>query len=94
MKFMALTFPIEIAYASQNGSHKIINIEANAHWTVEQAIMHSGILQLFSEICLSQQKVGIFGKIVSLSDCIKPGDRIEIYRPLKIDPKEARRLRS
>ncbi len=40
------------------------------------------------------QRVGIFGKIVPLTRIVKQGDRIEIYRPLKRDPKDARRART
>jgi len=61
--------------------------------TVEQAIRHSGILKRFPEIDLSQQKVGIFGKLVKLDASVKEGDRIEIYRPIIADPKTVRRRR-
>lgn len=37
---------------------------------------------------------GIWGKVVDLTCVLQPGDRVEIYRPLIIDPKTARRLRS
>lgn len=62
--------------------------------TVEQSIIDSGILLEFPEIDLKKQSVGIFNQIVSLNQLIKAGDRIEIYRSLVIDPKEARRLRA
>jgi putative ubiquitin-RnfH superfamily antitoxin RatB of RatAB toxin-antitoxin module len=38
--------------------------------------------------------VGIFGVIASLQDAVHDGDRVEIYRPLVADPKEARRVRA
>ncbi len=41
-----------------------------------------------------KQSIGIFGKLVSLDTLVMPGDRIEVYRPLLIDPKEARRNRA
>jgi uncharacterized protein len=39
-------------------------------------------------------RVGIFGKLVELSQALRDGDRIELYRPLQIDPKDARRKRA
>jgi hypothetical protein len=61
--------------------------------SVEDAIRRSGILERFPEIDLSQQKVGIFGKLVKLDAPLKDGDRIEIYRPIIADPKTVRRRR-
>lgn len=61
--------------------------------SVEDAIRHSGILERFPEIDLSEQKVGIFGKLVKLDSPLKEGDRIEIYRPITADPKTVRRRR-
>lgn len=61
--------------------------------SVEDAIRHSGILRRFPEIDLTQQKVGIFGKLVKLDAPLKEGDRIEIYRPIIADPKTVRRRR-
>ncbi len=61
--------------------------------SVEEAIRRSGILDRFPEIDLSQQKVGIFGKLVKLDAPLKDGDRIEIYRPIIADPKTVRRRR-
>ena len=41
-----------------------------------------------------QEKVGIFGRRASLDQPLAEGDRVEIYRPLAVDPKEARRRRA
>ena len=48
----------------------------------------------YCDINLQTNKVGIFSKIVALDVPVRAGDRIEIYRPLILDPKEARRLRA
>jgi putative ubiquitin-RnfH superfamily antitoxin RatB of RatAB toxin-antitoxin module len=52
----------------------------------------SGILELFPEIDLNSADLGIFGKIVREPEKqeVLEGDRVEIYRPLLIDPKQAR----
>ena len=56
--------------------------------------MQSGILQQFTDIDLRNNKIGIFSRPVKLTDQLKDGDRIEIYRPLLADPKEIRRKRA
>lgn len=55
--------------------------------TVSDAIKRSGILERFHAIDMEKQKVGIFGKFVKLDAAVEDGDRIEIYRPLTVDPK-------
>ncbi len=61
---------------------------------VEEAIARSGILQQFPEIDLSQQKVGIFGKVTKLDNILQDGDRVEIYRQITADPKQVKRRRT
>jgi len=87
------TITVEVAYAKPD-HQKVILVEIKEGSTLEQVIKASGILTLYPEIDLSKQKIGIFGKIKNLQDIIQVGDRIEIYRPLLIDPKEARRKRA
>ena len=60
---------------------------------VKKTIELSGILQQFPEIDLSQQKVGLFGKITKLDAQVNEGDRIEIYRQITADPKQVKRRR-
>ena len=54
--------------------------------TGKGAIEKSGILRMFPTIDLSVQKVGVFGRVVKLDAALKPGDRVEIYRPITCDP--------
>jgi putative ubiquitin-RnfH superfamily antitoxin RatB of RatAB toxin-antitoxin module len=62
--------------------------------TVADAIRASGLLQAFPEIDLAANRVGIYGSLVPLGRLVRDGDRVEIYRPLTADPKEARRRRA
>ncbi|OIV47911.1 RnfH family protein [Sodalis sp. TME1] len=62
--------------------------------TLEQAIRASGLLALRQDIDLDVNKVGIFSRPAKLEDQLSDGDRVEIYRPLLIDPKELRRQRA
>ncbi len=85
---------VEVVYAPNSAVQKLISLKLPAGYTVEQAIQQSHILDEFPEINLAVNKVGIFSKTVALSQIISENDRIEIYRPLKIDPKQARLLRA
>lgn len=84
---------IEIAYALPE-IQQLIELQVAAGTTAREAIENSGILQRFPEIDLSRHEIGIFGKVVKLDHVLSPGDRVEIYRPLIVDPKEARRRRA
>ena len=89
---MANLITVEVAYAKPD-AQKIITVQVEKNSTIEMAIQRSGILELFPEIDLTKQKVGIFSQLKKLTDKVQHGDRIEIYRELTIDPKEARRKR-
>ena len=62
--------------------------------TVREAALQSGLEVEFLELDLQQAPLGIFGKVVKDETVLRDGDRIEVYRPLLIDPKEARRKRA
>jgi putative ubiquitin-RnfH superfamily antitoxin RatB of RatAB toxin-antitoxin module len=62
--------------------------------TVQQAIIASGILEKVPELDLASIRVGVYGKLKPLEAILEPHDRIELYRPLIADPKEARRRRA
>lgn len=87
------TWRVEVAYAIPL-RQEVIEIPVHPGTTIEQAIRASGMLERFPEIDLSQHRVGIFGEVARLHDPVHDGDRIEIYRPLSADPKEARRRRA
>ena len=84
---------VEIVYG-KTGSARVIRQKVPAGTTLRQAIEQSGILAIHPEIDLDENKVGIFSRKRELRDPVHDGDRIEIYEPLKVDPKEARRRRA
>lgn len=84
---------ISVAYGSADRV-RLVNLKVAPGTTVEQAILASGILSLCPEIDLAVNRVGIFNRARALTDPVAAGDRIEIYRPLVADPKEARRRRA
>jgi putative ubiquitin-RnfH superfamily antitoxin RatB of RatAB toxin-antitoxin module len=62
--------------------------------TAEDAVRASGLLERHPEIELGRQKLGIYGQVVAAQAPLRDGDRVEIYRPLTVDAKEARRRRA
>ncbi|MCB1900725.1 RnfH family protein [Cognatazoarcus halotolerans] len=76
---------IGVAY-SEPGQQIWLNIEVPDDATVREAIDRSGILKQLPHVDLASQKVGVFGRLVKLDAALKPGDRVEIYRPIIADP--------
>jgi uncharacterized protein len=78
---------MQIGVAYSEPSQQIwLTIEVPDYATVRDAIERSGILRQFPHIDLETQKVGVFGKLVKLEAALRPGDRVEIYRPIICDP--------
>ncbi|MCB1802038.1 MAG: RnfH family protein [Gammaproteobacteria bacterium] len=84
---------VEVVYASPT-EQVLEQLRVPAGSSVETAIKSSGIMERFPEIDLAVNKVGIFGKASTLEAELVDGDRVEIYRPLIADPKEARKKRA
>lgn len=84
---------VEVAYAGLH-EQQLFTLQIQEGSTLEQAILCSGLLKMFPEIDLTKQKIGVFSQIRQLQDIAQDGDRIEIYRPLYIDPKERRRMKA
>lgn len=84
---------VEVCFATATEQY-LTSVEIPENACVEEAIFQSKILEKYPEIDLTVNKVGIFSRIVELSQPLRALDRIEIYRPLTIDPKEARLLRA
>jgi hypothetical protein len=84
---------VEVVYALPDRQvMKRLNVAKGT--TAENAIVQSGILDMFPEIDLAKNRYGIFGKLIKNGTVLHHRDRIEIYRPLIIDPKDARRKRA
>lgn len=76
---------IAVAYAGSVGNHWL-KVDVPDACTVAEGIKLSGILKLCPDIDLARQKIGVFGKVVKKDAPLRPGDRIEIYRPIICDP--------
>ena len=90
---MGADFRVEVVYATPSRQARYpLRIAPGA--TVDDAIRASGVLEAFPEIDLARNRVGVFGRLVRPDQALRDGDRVEIYRPLTADPKEARRKRA
>ena len=86
------TIRVEVVYAdAQKQIVRSAEVATNA--TVEQAI-HASAIREALPAAFVPASIGIFGRIVASDSPLRDGDRIELYRPLKIDPKQARRRRA
>lgn len=83
---------IEVCYALPD-RQTLIPVSLPEGATVRAAIEASGVLALHPEIDLVHAKTGIYGKLASLDAPLADHDRVEIYRPLIVDPKIARQRR-
>ena len=84
---------VELVYALP-GRQTLVVLTVPRDTTVVDAIVRSGLPLSHPEIDTMRGQIGIFGKRVPPETILKNGDRIEIYRPLTADPKEARRRRA
>ena len=89
---MSALLSIEVCYALPD-EQALIAVELPEGATVQQALDASGILRRYPQIDLKKQKVGVFGKLKPLDTVLADHDRVEIYRPLIVDPKAARQRR-
>jgi hypothetical protein len=83
---------VEVVYALPRGEDSVVLAVAPGA-TLREAVVASGLLRRHPEIDLARQRIGVYGKLRPADASAAEGDRIEIYRPLAADPKEARRRR-
>jgi putative ubiquitin-RnfH superfamily antitoxin RatB of RatAB toxin-antitoxin module len=83
---------VQIAYARADKA-VLRDLTVPEGTTLQEAIFTSGILRDEPDVDLSICKVGIFGKVKPMETVLRENDRIEIYRPLIADPKDARHRR-
>ncbi len=84
---------VVVCYATAK-QQEIIPLELPPQTNILQAIQQSGVLDQYTEIDLAKNTIGVFGKLVNLDQVLQDKDRIEIYRPLRINPMDARRSRA
>lgn len=89
---MAETVGVAVAYAAAGVEHVIDVIVAEGA-TLEAAIKASGLGERVAGFDLASHQVGVWGRIRPRQSAVREGDRIEVYRPLVVDPNTARQRR-
>ncbi|HSQ69749.1 MAG TPA: RnfH family protein [Steroidobacteraceae bacterium] len=84
---------IEVAYARPD-RQRVIRLALAPGLSAIAAVQASGILQEFPELGATRLELGIYGRRAAHEQPLRPGDRVEIYRPLQADPREMRRRRA
>jgi len=82
---------VMVSYAPRQVAQ--VNLNLSQPCIVLQALQQSGLLTRFPEFDHQHTVVGIWGRKVALNQMLRDRDRVEIYRPLVVDPKVARRER-
>lgn len=77
--------------AAMPDRQQLVSIRLSEGATVTDAINESGIAAGFPEIEFDTCSVGIWGQPAARDKVLRNNDRVEIYRPLETDPREARR---
>ena len=84
---------VEVVFAlPDRQSLETITVDDGA--SVADALRLSGIEERFPDVSFDELQVGIWGKPVERTQALRDGDRVEVYRPLEMDPREARRLKA
>lgn len=84
---------VSVAYSPQARVVDETELSLPAGATLADAVRSSGLLDRHPELDVTQAKFGIWGRVQSPETMLRERDRVEVYRPLQVDPKEARRLR-
>ena len=90
---MNITVAISVVYSPAPRQTRQWQLMVPEGTTVKQALTASGVIKEFPELSQDALKLGIWGKRCGAHLALKDNDRIEIYRPLRVDPKVARRER-
>ena len=84
---------IEVVYGRRERQGRFV-VEVEEGTTVLRAIERSGVLAEFPEIDLGRNRVAVYSKLVALDSRLGDGDRVEILRPLTVEPSAPRRRRA
>jgi len=88
------TIHIEVAYALPD-KQRIVKLDVPSGTTALQAVSMSQLDEVFDDLVVGPDiKLGVWGKAVTGDRVLAMGERVEIYRPLLIDPKEVRKARA
>ena len=83
---------VEVAYSAAAGHMDLVVLTLAEGATVADALSASGLLEKHG-LHVAALRLGVWGKAREPGALLRSRDRVEIYRPLQVDPKEARRQR-
>ena len=84
---------VTVAFSPRAGVVDEVSVSLRAGSTLADALRASGLQQRHPALDLSQMPLGVWGALREAHDVLREADRVELYRPLEVDPKEARRRR-
>jgi uncharacterized protein len=84
---------VTVAYSPRAGVVDEVQLDLPAGASVRDALVASGLAARHPAVDFAALRWGVWGKLREPGDALRDQDRVEIYRPLSVDPKEARRLR-
>ena len=84
---------VEVVYALPL-EQDLASLDLAVGATVREAVALSGVLARHPDLDLNAARLGVWGRSTTLDAPLRDGDRVEIYRPLRFDPKEVRRRRA
>ena len=90
---MADSLSVEVVLATPQ-RQVLLSVDVEEGASVAEVIDCSGIESHFPDLTIADLAAGIWGKPVSRDSRVRDGDRVELYRPLEVDPREARRQRA
>lgn len=89
---MSALLAVEVVYCSGPAKTDCVALLLDAGATVADAVQASGLLQRHA-LDAAALEVGVWSRLCAPDTALRTADRVEIYRPLQVDPKEARRQR-
>lgn len=84
---------VEVVYATPE-KQSLLRLKVPQGCTAAEAIERSGIREVFPDIVVNPENIGVFSRKIRPDYTLADGDRVEIYRPLIADPKEQRKQRA
>ena len=90
---MADGIAVEVVLATPE-RQVLVELRVGTGASVAEVVAASGIASLFPDLPLDEMVTGIWGRAVGRDSKVREGDRVELYRPLQTDPREARRRRA
>lgn len=89
----AAPLAVEVVYCPRAGPADVSELLMPHGATARDALSASGLLDRYPQLQREPLAIGIWGRRCAATRVLRDGDRVEVYRPLLVDPKEARRLR-